>query len=129
MHVKLYEDIARFGVSQPHAYLCAWMIATMDPSPIPKFDNSKMDEMEAATVCAGREKRIYAIPPYTRFKLILMTTHLRFSAGTIAVRSVVLPIPSLIVMDDDGNHMFVCSDTDFCQQQVVKNEVVQESFS
>ena len=39
----------------------------MDPSPTPKFDNPKMDNCPALQLFgAGREKRIYAIPPYTK---------------------------------------------------------------
>jgi len=39
----------------------------MDPSPTPKFDNPKMDNCPALQLFgAGREKRIYAIPPYTQ---------------------------------------------------------------
>ena len=39
----------------------------MDPSPIPKFDNPKMDNMPALQLFgAGREKRIYAIPLFTK---------------------------------------------------------------
>src|SRR5215510_1675735 len=37
-----------------------------DPSPTPKFDNPKMNDSPALQLFgAGREKRIYAIPPYT----------------------------------------------------------------
>jgi alpha-D-ribose 1-methylphosphonate 5-phosphate C-P lyase len=36
------------------------------PTPIPKFDNPKMDMMPALQLFgAGREKRIYAVPPHT----------------------------------------------------------------
>ncbi|MGH6913359.1 MAG: alpha-D-ribose 1-methylphosphonate 5-phosphate C-P-lyase PhnJ, partial [Geminicoccales bacterium] len=65
MHVKLYEDIARLGkvatsynypVLVNHRYVMA-------PSPIPKFDNPKLDRNPALQLFgAGREKRIYAIP-------------------------------------------------------------------
>ena len=38
----------------------------MDPSPTPKFDNPKMHMIPALQLFgAGREKRIYAVPPYT----------------------------------------------------------------
>ena len=38
----------------------------MRPSPIPKFDNPKMHMSPALQLFgAGREKRIYAVPPYT----------------------------------------------------------------
>ena len=37
----------------------------MDPSPIPKFDNPKMEMAAIQLFGAGREQRIYALPPYT----------------------------------------------------------------
>ena len=68
MHVKLYEDIARFGhIATAYAYPVKVNARyVMDPSPTPKFDNPKMDNCPALQLFgAGREKRIYAIPPYT----------------------------------------------------------------
>src|SRR6266436_2854822 len=68
MHVKLYEDIARFGhIATSYAYPVKVNARyVMDPSPTPKFDNPKMDNCPALQLFgAGREKRIYAIPPYT----------------------------------------------------------------
>ena len=39
----------------------------MNPSPIPKFDNPKLHEAECLYLFgAGREKKIYAIPPHTK---------------------------------------------------------------
>lgn len=41
----------------------------MAPSPIPRFDNPKLDRCPALVLLgAGREKKIYAVPPYTRVK-------------------------------------------------------------
>ena len=78
MHVKLYEDIARFGqisisydypVMVNHRYL-------MSPSPIPAFDNPKMHLMPALQLFgAGREKRIYAIPPWTHVRSLDFDDH------------------------------------------------------
>ena len=68
MHVKLYEDIARFGhIATAYAYPVKVNARyVMDPSPTPKFDNPKMDNCAALQLFgAGREKRIYAIPPHT----------------------------------------------------------------
>jgi len=37
----------------------------MTPSPIPKFDNPKLGQSAALQLFgAGREQRIYAVPPY-----------------------------------------------------------------
>ena len=68
MHVKLYEDIARHGrIATTYAYpVKVEGRYVMDPSPTPKFDNPKMHMSEALQLFgAGREKRIYAVPPYT----------------------------------------------------------------
>lgn len=68
MHVKLYEDIARNGhIATTYAYpVKVEGRYVMDPSPTPKFDNPKMHMSEALQLFgAGREKRIYAVPPYT----------------------------------------------------------------
>ena len=69
MHVKLYEDIARHGhIATTYAYpVKVEGRYVMDPSPTPKFDNPKMHRSPALQLFgAGREKRIYAVPPYHR---------------------------------------------------------------
>lgn len=66
MQVKLYEDIARFGhIATTYAYpVKVNGRYVMDPSPIPKFDNPKMDMMPALQLFgAGREN---ASMPYRR---------------------------------------------------------------
>ncbi len=48
----------------------------MSPSPIPKFDNPKLDRSPALQLYgAGREKRIYAVPPYTPVKSLDFDDH------------------------------------------------------
>lgn len=68
MYVKLYEDITRYGHIAT-AYDYPVMVNgryLMKPSPIPRFDNPKLDMSPALHLFgAGREKRIYAVPPYT----------------------------------------------------------------
>ena len=71
MHVKLYEDIARHGhIATTYAYpVKVEGRYVMDPSPTPKFDNPKMHLSPALQLFgAGREKRIYAVPPYTEVR-------------------------------------------------------------
>ena len=61
MYVKLYDDIARHGrIAKAYDYpVIINGRYLMSPSPIPKFDNPKMDSMPALQVfSAGREKRI-----------------------------------------------------------------------
>jgi alpha-D-ribose 1-methylphosphonate 5-phosphate C-P lyase len=65
----LFEQIMRFGrvstgADHPVAVHDRYVMA---PSPIPRFDNPKMNSSKALILLgAGREKKIYAVPPYTR---------------------------------------------------------------
>ena len=123
MQVKLYEDNARF-CNFTTRY--AWPVKVnaryvMDPSPIPAFDNPKMHMMPALELFgAGREKRIYAVPPYTQ------VVSLDFEDYPFAPQKWDQPCAICgsthsyldeVVLDDTGTRMFVCSDTDFCRQQ------------
>jgi alpha-D-ribose 1-methylphosphonate 5-phosphate C-P lyase len=121
MHVKLYEDIARFGhIATAYAYPVKVNARyVMDPSPTPKFDNPKMDNCPALQLFgAGREKRIYAIPPYTQVVSLDFEDHpfepYRFNAPC-ALCDAENSYLDEIVTDDKGGRMFVCSDTDFCE--------------
>lgn len=126
MHVKLYEDIARHGhIATTYAYpvLVAGRYV-MDPSPTPKFDNPKMDDCAALQLFgAGREKRIYAIPPHTRVVSLDFEDH-PFEATKFnqpcALCGANNSYLDEVVMDDRGTRMFVCSDTDFCESRQAK---------
>ncbi|WP_394149785.1 alpha-D-ribose 1-methylphosphonate 5-phosphate C-P-lyase PhnJ [Vibrio maritimus] len=128
MHVKLYEDIARFGhIATAYAYPVRVNDRyIMDPSPIPKFDNPKMDNMAALQLFgAGREKRIYAVPPYTKVQSLDFEDHpfeIQKWDEPCAICGATDTFLDEVVMDDEGNHMFVCSDTDYCSEQVEKQQ-------
>lgn len=65
----LFEKIMRFGKMTGGAAHPVFVHNryVMSPSPIPKYDNSKLNNSEALLLFgAGREKKIYAIPPYTK---------------------------------------------------------------
>jgi alpha-D-ribose 1-methylphosphonate 5-phosphate C-P lyase len=123
MHVKLYEDIARFGhIATSYAYPVKVNARyVMDPSPTPKFDNPKMDNCPALQLFgAGREKRIYAIPPHTTVVSLDFEDHpftrYRFDAPC-ALCGADDSYLDEIVTDDKGGRMFVCSDTDYCESR------------
>ena len=93
----------------------------MDPSPIPKFDNPKLNASPALHLFgAGREQRIYALPPFTEVISLGFDDH-PFEASKAdpacdlcgAVNSYL----DEVIMDDQGRRMFVCSDTDFCRSR------------
>lgn len=123
MHVKLYEDISRHGeIITTYDYPVEVNARhIMSPSPIPKFDNPKMAMMPALQLFgAGREKRIYAIPPYTRVRSLDFDDHpfkpQRFDkpCALCGAEEVFL---DEVILDDKGDHMFVCSDSDHCRER------------
>ncbi|MEO2215601.1 alpha-D-ribose 1-methylphosphonate 5-phosphate C-P-lyase PhnJ [Chromobacterium vaccinii] len=123
MHVKLYEDIARFGhIATSYDYPVMVNDRYLSsPSPIPKFDNPKLDRSPALLLFgAGREKRLYAIPPYTKVESLAFDDH-PFEAQTweqgCALCGSRVSYLDEIVTDDAGSRMFVCSDTDYCQRE------------
>ncbi|EOD81447.1 PhnJ protein [Grimontia indica] len=132
MHVKLYEDIARYGhISTAYAYpVRVNGRYIMDPSPIPKFDNPKMDQMPALQLFgAGREKRIYAIPPYTDVKSLDFDDHpfeIQQWGEPCSICGSTTSFLDEVVTDDKGNRIFVCSDTDYCNDQQSKNALKKE---
>jgi alpha-D-ribose 1-methylphosphonate 5-phosphate C-P lyase len=123
MHVKLYEDIARHGhIATSYNYpVMVDGRYLMSPSPIPAFDNPKMDRMPALQLFgAGREKRIYAVPPYTAVRSLDFEDHpfrpirAPHACALCGSRESYL---DEVITDDCGGKMFVCSDTDWCAER------------
>ncbi|MFG1428999.1 alpha-D-ribose 1-methylphosphonate 5-phosphate C-P-lyase PhnJ [Roseixanthobacter glucoisosaccharinicivorans] len=123
MHVKLYEDIARHGhIATTYAYpVSVSGRYVMDPSPIPKFDNPKLNDSPALQLFgAGREQRIYALPPHTRVVSLDFKDHpftVQHFAKPCALCGAQGVYLDEVVLDDKGGRMFVCSDTDYCAER------------
>jgi alpha-D-ribose 1-methylphosphonate 5-phosphate C-P lyase len=128
MHVKLYEDIARFGKIAT-AYDYPVMVNgryLMAPSPIPKFDNPKMHMSPALQLYgAGREKRIYAVPPWTRVESLAFEDH-PFEVQRWRSRCALCgsgeSFLDEVITDDRGGRMFLCSDTEYCARRRADRE-------
>ena len=129
MHVKLYEDIAKNGhIATTYAYpVKVEGRYVMDPSPTPKFDNPKMHRSEALQLFgAGREKRIYAVPPYTDVVSLDFEDHpfeiqkFKEPCALCGARNVYL---DEVILNDKGGRMFVCSDTDNCEKRRAEGHV------
>jgi alpha-D-ribose 1-methylphosphonate 5-phosphate C-P lyase len=123
MWVRLYEDITRHGHVET-AYDYPVVVNgryLMRPSPIPKFDNPKLDHCPALLLFgAGREKRIYAVPPHTSVRSLDFEDH-PFTVETwdrpCALCGAARVFMDEIIVDDKGGRMFVCSDTDYCTRR------------
>ncbi|MDF1732585.1 MAG: alpha-D-ribose 1-methylphosphonate 5-phosphate C-P-lyase PhnJ [Minwuia sp.] len=123
MHVKLYEDIARHGhIATTYAYpVKVEGRYVTDPSPTPKFDNPKMHRNPALQLFgAGREMRIYAIPPWTEVVSLDFEDHpfeVQVFERPCALCGADDVFLDEVITDDRGGRMFVCSDTDHCNRR------------
>jgi alpha-D-ribose 1-methylphosphonate 5-phosphate C-P lyase len=135
MHVKLYEDITRFGhVSISYDYpVMVNGRYLMAPSPIPAFDNPKMHMMPALQLFgAGREKRIYAVPPYTSVKSLDFADHPFRATRAPHVCGLCGATDSYldeVVTDDRAGRLFMCSDTDHCETRRAEGHVGPEALA
>ncbi|MDR0355362.1 MAG: alpha-D-ribose 1-methylphosphonate 5-phosphate C-P-lyase PhnJ [Deltaproteobacteria bacterium] len=126
MYVKLYEDISRHGtIASSYDYpVEVFGRHIMSPSPIPRFDNPKLDRSPALHLFgAGREKRIYAIPPYTPARSLDFEDYPFAPQSWSQVCALCGAADSYldeVVMDDGGQRMFVCSDSDYCASRLEK---------
>ena len=121
MHVRLYEDIAQQGrVTSAYSYpVMVNERYLMSPSPIPKFDNPKLHNSPALSIFgAGREKRIYAVPPYTPVRSLDFEDY-PFTieqwdqpCGLCGATDTFL---DEIIIDDLGTRLFACSDSFQCE--------------
>ena len=130
MYVKLYEDITNYGyIATAYDYpVIVNDRYLMKPSPIPRFDNPKMNNNPALQLFgAGREKRIYAVPPYTKVKSLDFEDYpfsvenwdnkaCEFCGSTDSYLDEV-------VIDNEGTRMWICSDTDYCNGQLIINSL------
>lgn len=132
MHVRLYEDIARYGrVATSYSYpVMVNDRYVMSPTPIPKFDNPKMDHMPALQLFgAGREKRIYAVPPFTKVKSIDFEDHpfeVQKWSEPCALCGAHESYLDEVITDDRGGRMFVCSDSSYCESRREEGHVGSE---
>jgi len=121
--VRLYEDVVRYrkiatSYNYPVEVNGHYL---MSPSPIPKFDNPKMHRSPALHLFgAGREMRVYAVPPFTSVVSLDFEDHpfevQRWDQACALCHSRDSFLDE-IVTDDRGGRMFVCSDTDYCSER------------
>lgn len=130
MYVKLYEDIAAYGhIAKSYDYpVLVNGRYVMSPSPIPSFDNPKLHQSPALQLFgAGRENRIYAVPPYTDVESLGFEDYpfepQKFEQPCEICRSEGVYLDE-VVMDDKGTVMYVCSDTDHCERAAMNRPEV-----
>jgi len=119
--VLLYEDVATTGESRfSHRYpVVVNNRYVMDPSPIPRYDIPKLNLNPSLLLFgAGREKMIYAIPPYTPVKPLTFED-IPFKVENFPGQRCEKCGASNVFLDlvyINGEKHYFCNDPDFCQR-------------
>ncbi len=125
MWVSLYEDIIKFGeIRASYRYpVVVHGHYIMDPSPIPRWDIPKLHMAETLFLFgAGREKRIYAVPPHTTVNPLEFEDY-RFRVEDFSGKHCVRCGKSgaylnEIIESETGSRKYLCSDTSFCTKRM-----------
>lgn len=129
--VKLYEDLVRFSeITISHRYPTRINgHYVIDPSPIPRWDVPKLNDSPALILFgAGREKKIYAVPPHTRAEPLVFDDvpfrvedfhdeqgRRRACARCGCTNSFLDEFTT-----DSGLKVWQCSDSDWCAEQMAQ---------
>lgn len=121
--LQLYESLIKYNkVTIASEYPC--MVEDryiMNPSPIPKFDNEKLNDAKCLYLFgAGREKKIYAIPPHTKV-VSLAFDDVPFEKETFKGKKCRLCGSEHTYLDEmfdsvTGEPFYQCSDTAYCKE-------------
>lgn len=123
MWLYLYESIAQHGEITVGARYPVIVNGTylMDPSPIPRWDVPKLHRSRSLSLFgAGREKRIYAVPPYTDVEPLEFEDHpFRVERFDEPCRRCGSTDTFLDELSDEatGETYHTCSDTSFCDRR------------
>jgi alpha-D-ribose 1-methylphosphonate 5-phosphate C-P lyase len=127
--VKLYEDIVKFDeITISHRYPTRINgHYVIDPSPIPRWDVPKLNDSAALTLFgAGREKKIYAVPPHTRAEPLAFSDvpfRVEDFLDTEGRRRACARCGSTDSFLDEfagdaGSKTYQCSDSDWCDEHM-----------
>ncbi|MCD2137406.1 alpha-D-ribose 1-methylphosphonate 5-phosphate C-P-lyase PhnJ [Salinicoccus halitifaciens] len=127
--IKMFEQIMKYGHVTDDADYPVLVNGryVMAPSPIPRFDNPKMNDNEGLILLgAGREKKIYAVPPHTHVASLAFDDH-PFEIEDFSDKVCRESGASGVFMDelidpDTGEKYYVTNDTSYMLEQLNKEE-------
>lgn len=128
MWLQLYEQIVRSGrVMQGAAYPSLVNGRhVMTPSPIPRWDVPKLNMARHLTILsAGREKRIFAVPPYTRVEPLVFDDvpyRVEDHGGLTCFRSGARGFFMNEIPQEDGSSSYEISDSEYGVKHIRRAE-------
>lgn len=125
----LFEQIMKYGKTATGADHPVFVNDryVMAPSPIPRYDNPKLHQSEALILFgAGREKKIYAVPPYTDVASLAFDDY-PFQVESFEGKSCHLcgaedVFLDEIVHEETNETIYQCNDTSYCLERLNKKQ-------
>ena len=124
-YLELFEQIVRYGTATTGADHPVMVNGryVMAPSPIPRYDNGRLDNADNLFLFgAGREKKIYAVPPHTKVESLAFDDYpfVRedFEGKRCCVCGATGVFMTQTVAPATGETAWQCSDTDYCSNHV-----------
>ncbi|KLU66617.1 alpha-D-ribose 1-methylphosphonate 5-phosphate C-P lyase [Desulfosporosinus acididurans] len=123
--LMLFEQIVNYGAMSTGADHPVMVHSryVMAPSPIPRFDNPKLNQNKALILLgAGREKKVYAVPPYTKVASLDFADY-PFRVETFQDKCCRLCGAKDVFLDEllndiTGEALYQCNDTSYCLQRM-----------
>lgn len=119
--LMLFEQIMKYGTMATDADhpVMVHDRYVMAPSPIPRFDNPKLNRSEALILLgAGREKKVYAVPPYTKVVSLAFADYAfraeRFEGLSCRQCGATGVFLDELVDEATGRTYHLCNDTSYC---------------
>ena len=120
----LFDQIVKFGATTTDAdHPCLVNERyVMAPSPIPRFDTLKLNDADNLTILgAGREKKIYAVPPHTHVEPLDFEDY-PFRVESFEGRACRLCGATDVYLDEfvdeaTGSTVYQCNDTAWCAKR------------
>ena len=135
-YLELFEQIVRYGTTTTGADHPVMVNDryVMAPSPIPRFDNPKLDDAENLTLLgAGREKKIYAVPPHTKVESLAFADHPfvreEFEGKHCCICGATGVYLTQTVDPKTGEPAWPCYDTDACPERLAEKRAAQAACS
>lgn len=131
MWVALYESYVKYGAIMDGAGYPVMVGGRyiMSPSPIPRWDVPNLNDSECIYLFgAGREKRLYAIPPYTKvepleFEDVKFVIEKFLNTPCSLTGEVIAFLDELY--ENDGKKRFVINDSNYLDKKQAKEQTLQ----
>jgi len=118
--VSLYEDLVRNGViTQSTGYpVLVGGRYVMATTPIPRWDVPKLHQADYLSLFgAGREKRVYAVPPHTDVEPLAFEDVAFQVERTEGARCLLCGATEAYLVEVPARRAWICSDTDWCARR------------